>query len=322
MVPSARRAYAYSHEYDDTQPCEHIGLIRVFDLDSKEELAPVSLAEKIGCDSGRFEHIVANPANGRIYATTATIHGRSDPNLVVIDPSTGDANVVSHPYANVSMGRITLDVRGHRALVEGSNLWGNPAYLMMLVYNTTPSAENFLGYVQIDASPIGQSKVDPWTGRMFHPTLGGLFVLGDQLEVDVDIKPDSFPNSISPHARGVTPIAILGRDTFDVLEVDVTTLAFGPGGAPIAHLNGHLQDVDYDGIMDLMLHFRTQDTGIACGDESATLAGETLDGQPFDGTDSIQTVGCRETRWPAIWMRDQDKPDSDRREGLVNIERK
>jgi hypothetical protein len=127
----------------------------------------------------------------------------------------------------------------------------------------------------------------------------------DFLTIGIDIKPDGFPNSINPYSRGVIPVAILGSDTFDVADVDVTTLAFGPGGAAIAHLNGHLQDVNSDGIMDLMLHFRTQDSGITCGDESATLTGETLDGQPIEGTDSIQTVGCRVTRHPAFWMQDQ-----------------
>ena len=101
-------------------------------------------------------------------------------------------------------------------------------------------------------------------------------------------------------------------------DVDVTTLAFGPDAAPIAHLNGHLQDVNHDGIMDLMTHYRTRETGIVCGDESATLTGETLDGQPTEGSDSIQTVACREMRRPAIWMKDQDRPDSDRRDGPVN----
>jgi len=145
---------------------------------------------------------------------------------------------------------------------------------------------------------------------------------GGPLPISLDIKPDGFPNSVNPYARGVIPVAILGSDTLDVSGIDVTTLVFGPGGAPIAHLNGHLQDVNYDGIMDLVTHYRTQDTGIVCGDESATLTGETLDGHPFEGTDSIQTVGCRETRRPAIWMKDLEREGKPRSDGPVNIERK
>jgi hypothetical protein len=48
-----------------------------------------------------------------------------------------------------------------------------------------------------------------------------------------------------------------------------------------------------------MTHFPMQDTGIVCGDESATLNGSLLSGHPTEGTDSIRTVGCghrRDTR--------------------------
>jgi len=142
------------------------------------------------------------------------------------------------------------------------------------------------------------------------------------ITVSIDIKPDSYPNSINPYSRGVIPVAILGGEDLDMADIDETTLSLGPGGARLAHRHAHFGDVNLDGIMDLMLHFRTQDTGIACGDESATLTGETVDGQPFEGTDSIQTVGCRVTRRPAIWMKDQDEPDSDRRDGPVDLQRK
>jgi hypothetical protein len=103
----------------------------------------------------------------------------------------------------------------------------------------------------------------------------------------------------------VLPVAILGSDTFDVTDIDVTTLAFGPSGVLIAHWHGHPQDMNHDGFMDLIVHFRTQDTGIVCGDESATLTGETLDGQPFEGKDSIVTVGCRRSDRPWPWLRDE-----------------
>jgi hypothetical protein len=111
--------------------------------------------------------------------------------------------------------------------------------------------------------------------------------------ISIDIKPGSSPNRLNPKSHGVIPVAILTTDTLDATTVDPLSVRFGPKGAKEVHKTGHIEDVNHDGEPDLVLHFKTQATGMKCGDISASLTGETFDGDPIQGSDSIKTVGCK-----------------------------
>jgi len=106
--------------------------------------------------------------------------------------------------------------------------------------------------------------------------------------VEIDIDPGNDPNFINLSCPSPIPVALLGSDTFDVDDVDLATLAFGPDGAPPT--GTELTDVNDDGLTDLLSFYQTVQTGIVFGDTEACLTGETLDGTPFEGCDSIVTI--------------------------------
>ena len=107
------------------------------------------------------------------------------------------------------------------------------------------------------------------------------------LLIDIDIKPGSDPNSINSKSMGLVPVAILGSDDFDVTEIDIATVTFGPDGASPVH-NGHFEDVNDDGITDLVVHFVQKDTGLSDSDTEAVLDGFLLDGTHFCGMDDVE----------------------------------
>lgn len=112
------------------------------------------------------------------------------------------------------------------------------------------------------------------------------------MHVSIDIKPGSAANPVNPVSEGVIPVALLAGPGFSTCSIDWQSLRFGTTGTE-AQLAGYSNaDVNGDGRLDLMLHFRTADTGIVCGSTSGVLSGQTVTGQKFRGMDQLRTVGC------------------------------
>ena len=124
------------------------------------------------------------------------------------------------------------------------------------------------------------------------------------LNVNIDIKPGSFPNSINLESNGATPVAILGSPNLDVNDVNPETLSLGSAGVKtvgkknktlcsIDDVSGDFtlsQEGDPDGYLDLICHFTTISIVPEVGNTTSTLKGEYFDGTLFEGTDSINIV--------------------------------
>lgn len=111
----------------------------------------------------------------------------------------------------------------------------------------------------------------------------------EPIAVEIDIKPGSDANPINLNSKGVIPVAILSTDNpyFDATTVDGSTIEFA-GASPV-HGGGHLKDVDGDGDIDWVGHFKIQEMSIEAGDATTvtlTLKGETQGSSVSETQDS------------------------------------
>ena len=127
------------------------------------------------------------------------------------------------------------------------------------------------------------------------PVLSDIRIQPHVIYIDIDIKPGSYPNSINcKNKQEVITVAVLTTEDFDAMTVDHTTVTFEEAseihvdkrGLPIKHV----EDVDQDGDIDLVFHFRLRDTKLTCASTIGTLKGLTYDGIPIEGTDSVSMI--------------------------------
>lgn len=110
--------------------------------------------------------------------------------------------------------------------------------------------------------------------------------------VGIDIEPGSAPNTIDLARQRFITVRVYGSERLDVRDIDVSALAFGPAGAPVAR-ELRTSDANRDGYPDREFRFETGATGIAAGDSEACLGGRAI-GLPFEVCGPVQATlyGC------------------------------
>jgi YVTN family beta-propeller protein len=159
--------------------------------------------------------------------------------------------------------------------------------LLVYVVNHHSHSLSIIHSNTLSVQTIGLSDDD------FPIAFGNFVVPARELRVQVDVKPGGNPNVINLKSRGTTPVAILGSPGYDVTQVDVASVRLA--GAPVVRKpNGaymeSFDDVNGDGLIDLVLHFDTTQMQLSPGDTQVTLEGQMTDGTPFSGTDSVRVV--------------------------------
>ena len=173
-------------------------------------------------------------------------------------------------------------------LKEGTQYW-------LIASLTGPDASGAWNMNSIgDIGPHAVLRSDLGAWGVSNQESGVFRITGTPVkEVAIDIEPGRDPNYVKPGSGRKIPVAILTTETFDATTVNPLSVKFGPNGALETHGQGHVKDVDGDGDLDLLLHFISRETGIQCGDTTASLTGKTFAMLEITGTDSIVTRGCK-----------------------------
>jgi concanavalin A-like lectin/glucanase superfamily protein len=113
--------------------------------------------------------------------------------------------------------------------------------------------------------------------------------------VSIEIKPPATaPVPINQSASGVIPVAILSSATFDATQVDPASVSLA--GARVKMIGKSskyscsIQDVNGDGLNDLLCQVSTAQFMIEPGDSTAELEAQTFSGQPIQGQEAITIV--------------------------------
>lgn len=147
---------------------------------------------------------------------------------------------------------------------------------------TWSNAEASLDTVTATAAPqpLVSSELAANAGKQWHPIVAV-----------IDVKPGSDPSAYGGNSNGYIPVALLGSATFDTALVDDATVLFGDApdtmGDASPRGSGRFEDVNSDGFVDKVYHFKFSATGLDPSDTEACLSGE-IDGLDFLGCDAVK----------------------------------
>lgn len=219
-------------------------------------------------------------------------------------PESGLTRIATHNYGGyIDFSPLGYDVVFHGAYISGRSdtsvyLEGHKDGEVVWTSDTiTPSSTP---YLLGSGNPEEIDKVVLVSSLFNYFSLDTLMYSAPEsvMDVMIDIKPGSEMNALQPKSKGVLPVALLGSDDFDVMTVDPASLVLTMEGTEmeVMPLRWAFEDVEYmDGMTDIIIHFKTSEVMALLGEDpegeiELMLMGETMDGMPFMGMDSVMIV--------------------------------
>jgi hypothetical protein len=253
----------------------------------------VNLQELPGSNQALFRVIATDGVNTSMDESDAFFHVPSKiPQVQIISPDDGSS--FSTAQTVVLVGEATDLEEGNldgAAVLWSSDLQGVLGFGRSIAVTSLIPGTHVVTLDAQDASGAEGTASILIEVTEIPPVLD---FMGEVIPVIVDIKPGEFPNLINitrdPNRIEVIPVAILTTSIFDAATVDPRTVRFGKTGTEAAPVQTTLADANGDGALDLILRFRTQDTGLQCGDTVAELTAQTMGREVIQGSDAIVTM--------------------------------
>jgi N-acetylneuraminic acid mutarotase len=164
-----------------------------------------------------------------------------------------------------------------------ANTWTNKTT------NNKPSARINHDMVTVEDKILlfgGDDAIKPYDNETW------VYDFSKTIHATIDIKPGSYPNTINMKSKGKIPVAILSSEDFDApTEIDPTSPTFGKTGEEesLFKCTGP-EDVNGDGLEDLVCRFHTKKTGFQVGDTEGILRTLGYDGTCYEGRDSVRIL--------------------------------
>ncbi len=226
-------------------------------------------------------HLVGNTegdVSGITFAGNAlyglALRGNEPDLLVQIETPSGVAKIIGETGTNFGVfAAMAYDPASGMVYVAGpSTKWGNDNKLYRVDLKT--GAATFIGdLVGMNGSISGFA----WS------------VLTTAVHINIS------PNHMNPGGKDKISVAILSTKTFDAPnQIDPNSLTFGRTGneQSLAFCHGS-EDVNKDGLQDLICLFYSQYSGFRCGDSQGILKGKTGKGRQIEGHHSVTVAPCK-----------------------------
>jgi hypothetical protein len=298
------------------------GETTVVNVDVRDDTDGDGIADGVDTLPATFSNVFDD---GRLGGTSdGTILDRGDQILTITDrPTPAGVRIGVDPTGGPSPATVTAcGGLSSFALTEGDDMALTCGSITIQVFGGTVEIE----FVGDDGQLVTTSLEDGNTltfesstsSFVAPPTNAGAVIVlvdGDEYPlfpgaalvlVTLDVKPRSDPNTWPcKNIDNGLPVGVMSHVGFDATTLDADSVRFGKTGVESAEVHTdtsgnaqrHVKDINRDGLLDMVFHFRFGDTGFSCsdipsGEKSVTLpaylTGSTVDGTTIQGEDTLR----------------------------------